>query len=263
MTHSQVGEVEKKKPRQRSFFETLLSCALYFSWGLAIFVIPFYAPISTVVRIPFFVGGALFLYVGIVTLAIRLMQYGAGPSEWDRKGLITVSSLWSWGLFLAIGAAYFQVDGIWRAGFLIGGLLLIVIGLAGSLHQLGKRERKGTHWYWLPGQAWLILAFLIHTVKTKGTMAPLYELVIAVCVAFCFVAGISFFLAVLPYDLPASTGQSHRRMAGFRPLFSLRSGASEPVRPLYPRADATKVAYRVLIMICVVSVLGILSGAFL
>lgn len=262
MAIAQVGEVENKKSRQRSFFETLLSCAFYLSWGLAIFVIPFYAPISSMMKAPFFVGGALFLYVGVVTLAVRLMDYGAGPSKWDRKGLITASSLWSWGLLLAIGAAYFQVDGMWRAGFLLGGLVLIVIGLAGSLHELGKRERKGTHWYWLPGQAWLIIGFLVHTLKTKGTMPPVYELVAAVCVAFCFMAGISMFLAILPYDLPASMGSSNRRMAGFRSLFSLRSRASEPVQPLYPRADETKMAYRLLVIICLMSILGILSVAF-
>ncbi len=88
-----------------SLLEKFLGFALYFLMSLVIFLAPFYLDLPGIAGIAFFAFGGIFLYASIVSLLIRLAESVAGSSEWDKKGLITVASIWCWGVLSALEPA--------------------------------------------------------------------------------------------------------------------------------------------------------------
>lgn len=186
-----------------TFLSHLLACAFYGLWGAAILAAPVYAGLEGVPRIPFYLGGGLVLYVSLVSLIIRFAEHGAGLAEWDRKGVITVGTLWSMGLLLLGAPAYFGITGGWRNGFLVAALVVMAVGLAGSTYEMKKRERAGAWWFRCPGLTLLLLAFLLHVGKARIEMIPILETAASLLVIACFATGISCLLAVLPRRDPA------------------------------------------------------------
>ena len=125
-----MEDTDKKETVQYTFVQKLMSCAFYFLIGIAIFLAPFYIGLSRITSIPFFVCGGIILYASVVSFSIRLAEQAAGVSQWDRKGLITVTSLWSWGLLLMLGPTYFSIRAGWSAAFYIPAIIVP------SYHQL-------------------------------------------------------------------------------------------------------------------------------
>ncbi len=258
MVDSELEAADLKETANRSLLENLAACAFYFLLSFAIFFLPFYAGLPRIASIPFFVFGGLFIYVSIVTLLIRLAEHAAGLSDWDKNGLITVTSLWSWGLLLVLGSAYFGIHNRWKVAFYVPGILILLIGLAGSIYELAKRETKGAGWYWIPGLVWLAAALILHAVKVIVNMPSVLEMIVGTGVVFCLIGGVSFLLPMIPYQFPTPKPRSKYWKTTLRCVSRKTQQQHEQTTSKLTKTEVSVVAYRLLIIFSLLSLVLIL-----